>query len=231
MARVHYVKKAQARYERVPLLDDQGQPVLTPVMRRDGTQKTTRKGKPVFVRPTVNDLSRPKPNLECGKCGVEIAPGDPYKWVQPKSSVYGGSKRYRCTACPTWRPSELTSSKMAGVYAAQEQCDDQVYGCEDVDALEALRDDLADQIEQVGDEYEEAAQNIIDGFGHDTVQSDDLQQKAEELRAWADEIRGTDFDEFEEPDEEPDEDADDVRESWLEDQQAKLADVLSECPV
>lgn len=233
MARTHYVKKAQQRYEMVPTLDDDGNPKVVPRLRKDGTPKTTKKGKEITVRLTHADKSKPKPNLTCGKCGKEIEPGMPYKWVQPKSSVYGGSKRYRCDTCPGWRQSELTSSKMAGVYSAQEQLDDQLGSCESVDDFMALRDDLADQIESVGEEYKEAAQNIVDGFGHETMQSDELEEKGDSLIEWAEEIRNVDFDEEpDEPDEEPDEDSDeDERETWLSEMQDRLSDALAECPV
>ena len=191
MARIHTVQAAQQRYERVPKLDDNGQPIVTQVFNKNGTPKTTNAGREVFVKPTVNDLTKPLPNRTCGKCNNEIKVGDPYRWVQPKSGPYGGIKRYRCMDCPTWRQSELSSSKMAGVYAAQEQLDDDLYNMNDVSDLEGLRDDLADQIEAVADEYDESAQNMVDGFGHETSMSDELVEKAEALREWAEEVRNT----------------------------------------
>jgi DNA-directed RNA polymerase subunit M/transcription elongation factor TFIIS len=238
MARIHTVQKAQARYERVPKLDAHGNPVVTPVLRKDGTQKTTKTGKPVVVNVTVDDKTKPKPNRTCGKCGKEIEPGMPYRWVQPKSGPYGGTKRYRCMECPTWRESELTTSKMAGVYAAQEQVDDELYTCEEMGDLESLRDDVADQVEAVADEYEESAQNIVDGFGHETSMSEELADKASMLRDWAEDIRNVAFDDFDEPDEMPDDDEDDreatveeAKEDWINEQRERLSDEMGNCPV
>ncbi len=240
MARIHTVQAAQQRYERIPKLGKSGEPLITPVLRKDGTPKTTKTGKPITVKITVNDFTKPLPNNTCGKCGNEIRPGDPYRWVQPKSGPYGGIKRYLCMTCPTWRQSELSSSKMAGVYAAQEQCDDDLYNMNDVSDLESLRDDLADQVEGVADEYEESAQNIVDGFGHETSMSEELQDKAGQLRDWAEDIRSVDFDEFDEDDVEsvPDatesdheDDVEQAREDWINEQREKLSDEMGNCPV
>lgn len=191
MARVTHVKHAQRRYRMVPSGEK------TPVMRRDGTQKVTKRGTPVFRQPSVADKSQPLPNLRCDKCGTEIKPGDPYKWVKPKSGPYGGYMRTRCAACPTWRQSELSSSKMAEIYALQEEIDQIAEGCETPDDLIAAASDAAEQVRQVAEEYREGASNIEDGFGHPTYQSEELEQKADELESWADEIESTDFDEFE----------------------------------
>jgi len=240
MARIHTVEKAQQRYERVPKLDENGEQIVTPVLRKDGTPKTTKTGKEVVVRPTVNDLTKPLPNRKCGKCGKEIEPGMAYRWVQPKSGPYGGTKRYICLDCPTWRQSELSSSKMAGVYAAQEQCDDDLYNCGDTSDLESLRDDLADQVEAVADEYDESAQNMVDGFGHETSMSDELVEKAESLRSWAEDIRSVYFEEFSEDDVEsvPDatesdheDDVEQARDEWLNEQRELLSDEMGNCPV
>ena len=196
MARIHHVKSAQQRYRTVPVLNEDGTPKITPVMRKDGTPKKTKRGKEITRRVTAEDRSQPLPNRKCDKCGNEIKPGDPYKWAKVKSGPYGGRMLVRCGTCPTWKPSEMSSSKMAGIYAAQERADEEAASCESVDDLEALRDELADDIEAVGDEYEESAQNMEDGFGHETSMSEELRQKAEDIKSWADDIRNVEFDDY-----------------------------------
>lgn len=52
MARVTYVKAARQRYEMVPVLDADGNPVRLPVLKKDGSPK------------------KPLPNLTCGTCGI-----------------------------------------------------------------------------------------------------------------------------------------------------------------
>jgi hypothetical protein len=198
MARIHHVKRAQQRYEMVPVLNEDGSPKVTPVLREDGTPRTTRKGRPIERRVTTEDRSKPKPNLTCGKCGNEIEVGQPYKWVKIKSGPYGGRTMVRCATCPTWRQSELTTSNMSGIYAAQERLDDELQSVEDYDGLVDLASSLADEIRDVANLYNESADNMEEGFGHSTYQSDELREKGESLESWADEVEGTDFEEFDE---------------------------------
>jgi hypothetical protein len=186
MARVTYVKKAQQRYETVPLLDEDGNQKKVPVMKRDGTQKTTKTGRPVFRRLTVTDKTKPKPLRKCEKCGKTIELGMPYKHVSPKSGPYGGVKRIRCADCPSWKPSELSSSKMASIMAAQEEFD--VSDCESVEDINDRLNDFAATVREVGEEYKESAQNMEDGFGHSTEMSQDLESKGDELDGWADDL-------------------------------------------
>lgn len=227
MARIMHVKKAQQRYKTVPVLNEDGTPKSTPVLRKDGTPKRTKKGKEIVMRVTINDKTQPLPNLRCGACGKDIEPGQPYKWVKTKSGPYGGAKMNRHEGCPTWKPSELTSSKMSGIYAAQEECDEQVGSCESIEDLESLRDSLAEQIRGVAEEYEESAINIEEGFGHETSMSEELKENLS-------------FDPFEEtaPDDLPedaDEDtvaeAEDAWEEWIDTQRSVLQDAMNECPV
>jgi hypothetical protein len=79
MPRVTVVKHAQQRYETVPVLDDRGQPKVVPVMR-NGVQRTTKRGRPVTMRLTREDRTKPKPNLRCDfpACdkGGEIKPDE-----------------------------------------------------------------------------------------------------------------------------------------------------------
>lgn len=236
MARIHYVKAAQQRYKMVPTIAPAtGEPQTIPVRRKDGSPKTTRTGKPIVRRLTHPDPTQPLPMPKCGKCGNEIEVGAPYKWVKTKSGPYGGTVKYRCSTCPVWRPSELSSSKMAEIMAAQEELDDQLPAAESVDDLESLRDNLAEAIRGVAEQYEESASNMEDGFGHETEQSMELRERAESLEAWADEVESVDFDDFDEDDigeEDPDEDEiEAARDAHWEEQRSKLDDIAQECPV
>ncbi len=249
MARIHHVKKAQQRYRTVPVLDEAGQPKVTTVLRKDGTPKTTKRGREVTRRVTVADKSQPLPNLTCGKCGVEIKPGDPYKWVKTKSGPYGGSTKYRCSTCPSWRPSELSSSKMAGIYAAQEHLADVLFNAEDESELADLATEFAEAVKEVAEEYRESQSNMVDGFGHETYISDELGEKADSLDDWASDIENESFDSFdeEEPTEDEFTDADGVvdtdafedavsdweqrKDEHWEEQRDKLDSMANECPV
>lgn len=222
MARVTHVKKAQQRYKMVPVIDPAtGEQKKTPVMRRNGEQKTTKKGKPVFLRVTVADKSQPLPNLRCEKCGKEIEVGDPYKHVSPKSGPYGGRKRIRCAKCPGWRPSELTgSAALSTLYAAQEEAGDALaqWDRQDAEGLRDILSALSDGVREAGEVYRESAQNMEDGFGHPTYQSEELTEKADNLESAADDINSAadDIEDFDE---------DEVR-SQVEDE--ALSDTLAE---
>lgn len=203
MARITHVKKAAQRYETVPVLDDAGQPVKTPVMK-NGVQRTTKAGAPIFMTKTVADKSKPLPPLSCEACGKPIEIGTPYRWVKPKSGPYGGRKRNRHEACPGWRASDLTSSPALGtLYAAQEAAEDALgdWDRESLEEAQAIVEALAEGVREAGQVYTEGADNMEDGFGHETYQSSELREKGEALESAADEIE-TALDSVEEFDEE-----------------------------
>lgn len=208
MARVTYVKKAQQRYATVPVIDPEtGQQKVTEVFRRNGERKLTKKGKPVVLRVTEADKSRPLPNHVCESCHLEIEVGTSYKWIAPKSGPYGGRKRYRHATCPSWRPSEVTSSNIKSiVYGAQESFSDTLGVLEegDLDGLVDAVHTFGSDIREAAEAARESAQNIEDGFGHPTYQSEELTERADALESVADEAESWDGTEFE--DEEPTED-------------------------
>jgi hypothetical protein len=136
---------------------------------------------------------------KCGKCGAEIKAGEAYKWWAFR---YGG-KRVRCGSCPTPRASELTQSKMSGVFAAQENAQDAISAFRDgshdsADDLTSALESAAEDIRSVGEEYRESSQNIEDGFQHRTQMCDDLEEKADALDSVADELSNasSDFEDF-----------------------------------
>lgn len=203
MARVTHVKKAQARYHTKPVLDDDGKPVKIALTRKDGSPKMTRaKGnrpaRPVFITKTVADKTRPKPNYTCGKCGVEIKPGDPYKWIKPKSGPYGGRLMVRCAKCPTWQVWDYSSSLSANIARIEHDASEAIMSAGTVEDAEAARDDAAQAIRDLAEQKREAASNIEGGFGHATSQSEELEQMADDLESWADDVEGVDLDDLSE---------------------------------
>lgn len=192
MARVTYVKKAQQRYDMVPVLDENGQPKRTPVMRKDGTQKTDKRGRPVFMKVTVADKTKPLPNRRCGKCNAEIKVGDPYKHISPKSGPYGGRTLYRCNDCPTWQVWEYSSSMSARVAQMEHECSLAIESAETEDDVTEALNTMAEEVRGLAEEKRESASNIEDGFGHPTYASEELEQTADDLESWADEIESAD---------------------------------------
>lgn len=194
MARTTHVKKAQQRYETKPVLDEQGNPIKIALTKADGSPKTTsaKKGsRPIFITKTERDLTRPKPNYTCGKCGTEILPGMPYKWIKPKSGPYGGRMMVRCGPCPGWNVWDYSSSLSAQVARIEHDAD--LTGVESVEDAQGVAEAAADAIRELAEQKRESASNIEDGFGHATYQSEELEQQADDLDTWADEVAETEF--------------------------------------
>jgi len=202
MPRITHVAKAQQRFATIPVLDEFGNQPETAVMRRDGTQKTTKSGRPVFMKVTAADKSQPLDPYICDHCRNEIAIGSAYKHMTPKSGPYGGTKRTRHEGCPTWEIWEYSYSLAARLAQVQHDAEGSIDDIEDEDGATSAASDIAEQIREIATEKEEAAQNIEDGFQHETEQSAELADQAEQLNSWADEVEEVTFDDFPEPEEE-----------------------------
>lgn len=203
MARVTFVKKTQQRFKMVPVLDADGNQKRTPVMGRNGEQRKTKTGRLVFMDVTVADKTQPKPDLKCENCDETIPVGAPHKHVTPKSGPYGGRKRVRCAKCPTWQVWDLSHSLSANLarisYDAQQAFDG---GVETVDDVEAILSQAAEEIRGLAEEKRDSASNIEEGFGHSTYQSDELNEVADSLESWADDVEQAEVPELPEPEEE-----------------------------
>lgn len=242
MPRVNYVNKAQQRYRMVPVLDENNQPKRVPVMNtRTGQQKVSKRG-PVFRTLTVQDRTQPLPLYRCGACGKDIEVGTPYKWIEPKSGPYGGRFMARHASCPTWQVWEYSSSLSARIAQIQHEGEEALSAAASAEDIESARDSIAAEIESLADEKEEGAQNMEDGFGHETYQSTELREMADNLRAWGEEVGQADIPELEEGGdcEEGEVDCDECQgegshegpsEDALEDARQAVRDVLDNCPV
>ncbi len=229
MARVHYVKRAQQRYATKPVLDNDGNQVVQPIDR------TTRNGRQVTVRVTETDYSQPLPNRSCEKCQTEIKVGDPYQWVQPKSGPYGGIKRFRCGKCPSWQLWELSNSLGARLMEVSSDFWSAIDSAQETDDVQSALDDAAGRVRDIAEEKRESAENIRDGFGHDTSQSEELDDVADQLESWADEIESATIPDFPEPDEdtediEESDDGNDALEDWIDEIRNDLT-IVDEPPV
>lgn len=193
MARVTYVKKAQQRYATKPVLDAEGNPLVIPVTRKDGTPKTTKSGRVITRKVTESDKTKPLPLRKCEACGQEIAIGQPYKHVTPKSGPYGGYTRFRCGTCPGWQPWDLSNALWARIAQIQAEFSDSASNAQSRDDLQAVLEDAASAARELADEKRESASNIEDGFGHATYQSDELNEQADAIESWADEMENADI--------------------------------------
>jgi hypothetical protein len=192
MARTTHVKKAQQRFETVVVLDDEGNPKKTPVMK-NGEQKVTKRGKAVFMTVTVQDKTKPKPPETCTACQKPIEVGTPYKWIQPKSGPYGGRRMARHEGCPSWQVWDYSSSLSAQLARISYDFSSAIDSVESPDDVQSALDDAAASVEEIAEQKEEAASNIEEGFGHATSSSEELADIADQLKDWASEISGADM--------------------------------------
>lgn len=197
MPRINHVKKAQQRYATVPILDEQGQQKRVPMMStRTGEQKVSKHGRPVNIGLTQRDTDNPLPMPTCDFCQEEIEVGTPYKWIEP----HGSGVRNRHEACPTWNVWEYSSSLSSRIAEIQ-GTNDVPDSFESVDEAQDWANEVALQIRELSEEKRESAQNLEDGFGHETEQSMELNDIADQLESWADEVEGADIPEYPEAEE------------------------------
>ncbi len=149
--------------------------------------------------------------IECGRLGCDhvIKPGETYYHWTPR---YSG-KHVRCSKHYP-RASELTSSKLSGVYAAQEAVSDTAGLVREGGDLSDLIDELRSQAEEVNgvrDEYQESYDNMEQAFPSGCPTMEEIQEKidgcetfAQNLEQAADEVEEL----VEEYKEAPDESAD-----------------------
>lgn len=157
------------------------------------------------ARPRGKDKAgNPLPERTCSTCGQPIQAGTPYKWFKRKLS-YGGV-RYNYHAGCAIKPSHQTSSAMGQIYDAQEDAGNDVQAAGTAEDVTSAVHALAEVVREVAAEYQEKASNMEDGFGHPTEQSEELQDKGDQLDSWADDLESFDADDaytdaYDEPDE------------------------------
>lgn len=144
-----------------------------------------------MARVTVVKKSQ-KAQGRCEKCGKELPVGSAYKWCAPRAGNFArGYRRVRCLDCPSWRPSETTSSAArSAVYGAQEAAEDRLndWDREDAEELRSILTDAAEGVREGSECYRESQSNMEDGFGGATSVSDELGEKADTLEQAADEL-------------------------------------------
>lgn len=206
MPTITHVAKAQQRYETKPVLNEDGEQIMTAVFDKNKIAKVTKSGRQVFMARTERDLTKPLPNHVCTACGKEILPGTPYKHMSPKSGPYGGRFLARHESCPDWQVWEYSNSLSARISQAIHDWETAAENVSDVSDAESARDDFAAAIRELAEEKEESAQNMEDGFQHETEKSMGLRDIAQSLEEWASEIESADIPELPEPEDQDCED-------------------------
>jgi hypothetical protein len=217
MARVQHVKAAQQRYATKPVIDPAtGEQKRTPVIdSKTGEQKRSKRG-PQWHKVTERDIDNPLPMPTCDYSGCKIAAdregdttirvGDAYKYIDVKTGTYTSRKYTRHEKCPTWNVWEYSSSLSARIAQIESEGADAIASAamqaeedDDSGVTEAI-EEIASNIEGLAEEKRDAASNIEDGFGTATQQSDELNEQAESLDTWAQEVRDLDLPSIEDHD-------------------------------
>lgn len=136
---------------------------------------------------------------DCGSCHKPIVAGDGYQYIAPRY----GPKKKRHIGCPSFRPSEMTSSKIATAYAAQEGGHDDLDAIDtsvvvDLETAEAFVDEvksiLATVAEGVGecrDDYQDGYDNMPENFQAGPT-GEEIQEKIDILESFASELESFD---------------------------------------
>lgn len=123
---------------------------------------------------------------KCENCGAELKAGDGYLWFTV--GFRSNWKHKRCLRSECFpRPSERESSKFASVMAAQEDFDESVGGMYEVDEIEAAVQAVADALNELRDEYDEA-------LGAWEYGNEQLQEKVDHYESQAYEVDGWTWD-------------------------------------
>ena len=133
----------------------------------------------------VNTVQSARKPQTCRRCCAEIPKGQGYRWAKPRY----GPKMVRCmsSAC-NFRPTELSSSKMARIEEAIQEAQESIDMAEDYEGIKSALDDCAQVARDVASEYQEANDAWAGGNGRD-----DLHEKIDICEAFADELEGWEF--------------------------------------
>ena len=219
MPRVTHVAKAQQRYEMIKT----GETITI--------DRTTKTGRAVTARKSTRNLDKPLPPRTCDHCGKPIKVGTSYKWIQPRSGPYGGSKRFRHESCRSWYVWEYSSSLSAMIMQAQHEAGLALGSAQDQSDFEQVRDEFAAAIQDLADQKNDSADNIESGFGHETYQSEEIRDTASELEGWVSDIESWDVPDEPEPEGDADEVTDDQMDDWRSEALDSLQEVIDRSPV
>lgn len=86
------------------------------------------------------------------------------------------------------KPSQLTQSKLSGVYLAIETLEEQVLGADTPDDIETALNDCADAVEEVAQEYRDSIQNMPENL-QQSGPAEEMEDKASQLDDFAQELR------------------------------------------
>lgn len=158
-----------------------------------------------MARVTYVKKARPsKSARRCTKCHTEIKVGDPYKWFANRIGRMSMRKNF-CVNCQIRQSDQTTSANLQTLYSAIEAAEDALGEAGELtaDAAAQILVNCAEGVREAADMYEDSADNMEEGFGHETYLSEEIREKSEELNSFADELESAadDIESMDDPDE------------------------------
>lgn len=145
----------------------------------------------------IHTIQRSAKEHTCGRCATVLPKGSAYQKAAPG---FRARDLIRCMSCG-FRQSELTTSKLSEVYAAQEDLQANIDSwdpteAEDAGDLEAALQEAAERARAVAEEYTDANDGWTQNGASDNEQ---FIEKAEAIDAWADELEAAYFEDKPDP--------------------------------
>ena len=150
--------------------------------------------------PRINVVKKSRKDQgQCGRCGDPLPKGSAYRWAKPRR----GGKMRRCMKSECgFRPSDLSSSKMAAIWDVQPEVVNAIEQAESVEDVKAALEPLVEVAREVSEQYQESADNVREYFpSHEGA--DEWEEWAYGLEEWAEAMESLDWDEEEPVDDPP----------------------------
>lgn len=159
--------------------------------------------------PRINHIKRAKASTKqrlCLICGHEVQVGEAYKYIEKRTGFRSGSIRLIYCYQHSPRPSHMASGRTAEFLGLQEGIEEDINSfasklfderggvidhltSEDIDNLRQIAETAEDNINTLREEIEESVQNIENGFGHSTPNSEAMTETADGLMEWQEKFR------------------------------------------
>lgn len=169
-------------------------------------------------RVTTQKKSNRGQQIDCEKCRKPIWPGEEYyQWA-----FFRGRAHNQHVECGRPTRSQLTQSKLATVYDAQDSAQDEIAKLESPDEIAEQVRAVAESAREVAEEYRDAVEAMnMTGSGNESEErADQLEEYADQLEATADEIEG-----------ETNEDGDEPKDEFLERLRDDATSAIEDCPL
>jgi len=131
----------------------------------------------------VNVVPKSRKSVTCSKCGTVVPVGSSYRWIKPRYS----SKLIRCMAedC-CFRPTDLSSAKVAAIYEAIEDAEATISLATCLDDIQMALGDVVSIAQDTASEYQGASDNWAGGNGNEEFQdkAETCENFANELESW-----------------------------------------------